>query len=119
MTHAGCLHVDAKTLQSRLLPTVRSARAQVRIGAPVGPQQLHMRMPDMNLRCVCQVTGLLLGLVRDKCSALTTDLVAKASGLSERPVDLQPYMQLQVCSVMLKSGQVCELFRYIGSAQQA
>ena len=67
------------------------------------------------VQCVRQVTGLLLGLVRDKCAALTTDLVAKANGLSDRPVDLQPYMQLQVCSVMLKLAE-CDIVQYSGSA---
>ena len=43
-----------------------------------------------------QVTGLLLGLVREKCAALTADLTARAIALAERPADLQPYMQLQV-----------------------
>lgn len=66
---AGCLHVEARTLQARLLPAVRGAGAQVK--------------------------GLLLGLVRDSCAAVTTDLTAKAAALAEQPTELQPYMQLQ------------------------
>lgn len=61
--------MEARTLQLLLLPAVQGAGSQVK--------------------------GLLLGLVRDSCAAVTAGMTEKATALGEQPTELQPFMQLQ------------------------